>query len=455
MFENTAMASETPRVLIVEDEAVVALDLTKRLSQLGYVVYGPADSGEEALRLARELSPDVVLMDIVLDGAMDGVDTAGRIREEQAMPVVFLTAHTDPETLRRAGAAGPYGYIIKPFEDRELAAALDIALYKSRMERRLRENEQWTSMTLRHLGEGVITADPEGLVRFANPMAESLLGVSAARLLGRDLATLYKTRRDTGEGDLTDGPTPRDVALLCREDGSCLPVEQTFSPIVDDRGRALGTVLVFRDISRRRDVERALRESVDGLRRALTETVNALTVTSETRDPFTAGHQERVSRLAAALAGELGFSDGEREGVRMAGLVHDIGKIHVPSEILTKPEALSDMEMGIVRDHSTVGYEILKDVPFPWPLARMVLEHHERCDGSGYPAGLTREAMHPGSRILAVADVVEAMTAHRPYRSAWSLEHALAELAKGRGSLYDADVVDACLSLFENGDFQF
>ncbi|EFL50500.1 putative PAS/PAC sensor protein [Solidesulfovibrio fructosivorans JJ]] len=456
MPEEAATSPENPRVLIVEDEGVVALDLARRLSQLGYAVCGPTDRGEDALRLARDLSPDIVLMDIVLDGALDGVDAAGRIRDELAVPVVFLTAHADPETLRRAGAAGPYGYITKPFENRDLTTTLDIALYKSRMERRLRDNEQWTAMTLHYLGEGVITADPQGLVRFANPMAETLLGVSAARLLGRDLATLYKTLRDPEQGDIPDGlEGAREVAILCREDGSRLPVEQTLSSILDDRGRALGTVLVFRDISRRRDVERALRDSVAGLRLALTETVNALTVTSETRDPFTAGHQERVSRLAEALAKALGFSDEEREGVRMAGLVHDIGKIHVPSEILTKPEALSAMEMGIVRDHSTVGFDILKDVPFPWPLARMVLEHHERCDGSGYPAGLRREDMHPGSRILAVADVVEAMTAHRPYRSAWSLEHALAELAKGRGRLYDADVVDACLSLFERGDFRF
>lgn len=190
--------------------------------------------------------------------------------------------------------------------------------------------------------------------------------------------------------------------------------------------------------------EQTLRRSLDHLRRTLEQTVNALAVTSEKRDPFTAGHQQRVSRLAEAIAAELGLSEISREGVRMAGLVHDIGKIHVPSEILAKTESLSALELRIVRGHCQVGYEILKDIPFPWPVARMVLEHHERMDGSGYPSGLRGRDCLQESRILAVADVVEAMTSHRPYRAAHSLEQALEELATRRIERYDPDVVDAC-----------
>jgi putative nucleotidyltransferase with HDIG domain len=196
---------------------------------------------------------------------------------------------------------------------------------------------------------------------------------------------------------------------------------------------------------------RILRRSLDHLQRTLEQTVNALAVTSEKRDPFTAGHQQRVSELSKAIAGELCLSEDDQEGVRMAGLVHDIGKIHVPSEILAKTEKLSDLEMRIVQGHSEVGYEILKDVPFPWPVARMVLEHHERLDGSGYPAGLHGHACLRESRILAVADVVEAMTSHRPYRAAHGLEQALAEVRANRGTLYEPDVVDACLELCEKG----
>uniref|UniRef100_I2Q1P1 Putative domain HDIG-containing protein n=1 Tax=Desulfovibrio sp. U5L TaxID=596152 RepID=I2Q1P1_9BACT len=455
MTAETTVEPVKPRVLVVEDEAVVAMDVRHRLGRLGYDVCGLADTGEQAVDLVGQLAPDLVLMDIMLAGDMDGVDAAARIRDGFGAPVVFLTAHSDTQTLKRAGSVSPYGYIVKPFEDRELNTALEIALYKSRTERQLVENERWMSITLENLGEGVITADPEGRVRFCNPVAANLLGLSAGDMLGRDLDGVYRARQEPGAGEDMDEGGGREHARLCRTDGRIIPVEQTRSPILDGQGRRLGMVLVFRDVSRRQQVEKALQESVDRLRRTLEETVNALTVTSEKRDPFTAGHQERVSRLAFALAGELGFSAEEREGVRVAGLVHDIGKIHVPSEILAKPDVLSEMEMGIVRDHSLVGYEILRDIPFPWPVARMVLEHHERQDGSGYPSGLSRDAVLFGSRILAVADVVEAMNSHRPYRASHGLERSLAELADGRGTRYDPDVVDACLLLFRTSSFHF
>lgn len=443
-------ATAGSRILIVEDEAVVAIDVRHRLTRLGYTVVGVVDTGEEAVRKVEELDPDVALMDIMLAGTMDGVEAAGIIRERFGTPVVFLTAHSDRTTLRRAGAVGPYGYLIKPFEEPELQSALEIALYKSRMERKLAHAERLTAATLKCLGEGLLTTDSTGRVCFVNPAAEHLLGVGAQDILGQPLEAVY--RATPGEAD---GPTGRGLAVLHCPGGRDLPVEQTTSPILDGRGQGIGMVVVFRDVSHRQQVEQALRESVANLRCALAETVNALTVTSEKRDPFTAGHQQRVSHLAHALAESLGLPEAEREGLRVAGLVHDIGKIHVPAEILAKPEALNAMEMGIVRDHSTVGHEILKDIPFPWPVARIVLEHHERLDGSGYPSGLGRDETLLASRILVVADVVEAMNSHRPYRAAPGREAALAEIRTGRGRLYDPDVVDACLALFLDSDYRF
>ena len=438
------------RVLIVEDEAVVALDVRHRLTRLGYVVAGIVDSGEDAVRKVEELDPDLALMDIMLAGPMDGVEAAAIIRERFGTPVVFLTAHSDRATLRRAGEVGPYGYLIKPFEEPELQSALEIALYKSRMERKLAQNERLTAATLQCLGEGLLTTDASGRVCFVNPAAELLLGLAATTILGQPLEAVY--RATPGQ---TGGLAGRELTVLHCPGGRDVPVEQTTSPILDGRGQTIGRVVVFRDVSKRLEAERALRESVANLQCALAETVNALTVTSEKRDPFTAGHQQRVSHLAAALAVRLGLSEGEQEGLRVAGLVHDIGKIHVPTEILAKPEALNAMEMGLVRDHSTVGHEILKDIPFPWPVARMVLEHHERLDGSGYPSALGRDDTLFASRILALADVVEAMNSHRPYRAAPGREAALAEIRAGRGRLYEPDVVDACLALFLDDDYCF
>jgi len=168
----------------------------------------------------------------------------------------------------------------------------------------------------------------------------------------------------------------------------------------------------------------------------------------ETKDPYTAGHQRRVADIARAIAREMGLSPEQISGLRMAAIIHDIGKVSVPSEILSSPRKLTALEFNLIKTHAQSGYDIVKDIEFPWPIARMIIEHHERMDGSGYPNGLTGDKILPESRILAVADVVEAMETHRPYRPSLGLEKALDEIAKNRGRLYDPEIVDACLRLF-------
>ena len=198
-----------------------------------------------------------------------------------------------------------------------------------------------------------------------------------------------------------------------------------------------------------------LQNSRDRLERALDGTVKAMALTLETRDLYMAGHQHRVSGLAVAIAQEMNM-DGEKvEGLRLAGIIHDIGKIATPVEILTKPTRLSKTEFQLLKDHPRVGYELIKDIAFPWPVAHIVLQHHERQDGSGYPEGLAGDAILPEARILAVADVVEALCSHRPYRPAPGLEKGLEEIRKGRGIRYDMRVVDACLKIFREGRFSF
>lgn len=192
----------------------------------------------------------------------------------------------------------------------------------------------------------------------------------------------------------------------------------------------------------------------DELRNTFIATVNALASTVEMKDPYTAGHQQWVTRLACAIAKEMGLSEEQIEGIRMAGLIHDIGKINIPAEILTKPGHLSEIQYNLVKIHPQVGCDILREIKFPWPVAQIVLQHHERIDGSGYPQALSGDAIILEARILAVADTVEAMSSHRPYRAAHGIERALDEISRNRGTLYDPEVVDVCLRLFEN-NFQF
>jgi putative two-component system response regulator len=197
----------------------------------------------------------------------------------------------------------------------------------------------------------------------------------------------------------------------------------------------------------------SLRVANERLRMAMNGFVEALAMTVEMRDPYTAGHQNRVSSLACAIAGELGCSGAQVEGILMAAMIHDLGKITIPAEILNKPGTLTEIEFTLIKTHSQVGYEILKDIAFPWPIAQIVLQHHERLDGSGYPQGLTEKDILLEARILAVADVVEAMASHRPYRPALSLDEALEEIMRHKDRLYDSEVADACLRLFREKNF--
>ena len=215
----------------------------------------------------------------------------------------------------------------------------------------------------------------------------------------------------------------------------------------DEKGKILYLEGLVTDITDRK-------KSVDQLRKALVDTIQAIASIVESRDPYTAGHQRRVADLAAAIAAEMGLSVELIEGLRMAGVIHDIGKVSVPSDILNMPRKLTDIEFSLIKTHAKSGYEMVKDIEFPWPIARMILEHHERINGSGYPNGLTGDKLLLESRILAVADVVEAMATHRPYRAALSLDVAMDEITKNRGVIYDPDAVDACLRLFREKGYK-
>lgn len=205
----------------------------------------------------------------------------------------------------------------------------------------------------------------------------------------------------------------------------------------------------------RMNTEEERRISGERLRRALMQTIQAVGLTIEKRDPYTAGHQQRVAELAAAIGRELGFEPERLEGLELGSVIHDIGKIAIPSSFLNKPGRLTATEFALIKTHSVIGYDIIKDVEFTWPIAKMVRQHHERLDGSGYPDGLKGDDILFEAKIICVADVIESMASNRPYRAALGIDVALAEISSNRGRLYDPDVADACLKLFAEGRFGF
>jgi PAS domain S-box-containing protein/putative nucleotidyltransferase with HDIG domain len=235
--------------------------------------------------------------------------------------------------------------------------------------------------------------------------------------------------------------------------GRQLDIEITSTPITFEHQQVV--LSIIRDVTERKQSQEALERSHERLQQSLEGTIQAIASAVEARDPYTAGHQRRVAELSASIAHVMGLGKKKIEGIHWGAMIHDIGKINLPAEILSKPLRLTDIEYSLIRGHPQVGYDILKDIEFPWPVADIAHQHHERVDGSGYPQGLKGEGICLEARIVAVADVVEAMASHRPYRPGLGIDKALVEIKNGRGSRYDVEVVDACLKLFAEHRFSF
>jgi len=238
---------------------------------------------------------------------------------------------------------------------------------------------------------------------------------------------------------------------LVHRDGRHVPFEIHYSALRDADGKPAEIVAIARDITSRRAAEQFRAASAQRMLGTLQQTVRSLAALGEMRDSYTAAHQQRVADLAHVIGTAFGLDAHTLQGLKSAGLIHDIGKVRVPAEILTKPGGLSFAESEIMKTHPAVGYEVLSGIDFPWPIAEAVFQHHERLDGSGYPRGLVDSQIIPEARILAVADVVEAIASARPYRAALGTGVALREISSHKGTLYDASVVDACIKVFQGG----
>ncbi len=340
-----------------------------------------------------------------------------------------------------------------------------VAIYNDVTERKqaedaLRESERKLRLVTDQVTDVIWSMDFEGNFTFVTPSAERVIGYTVGEMLSLNFSQIITPESYTMAMDLISKhmnvkkrePIILEIQQVCK-DGSKKWCEVTAIFSKDHDNRPSGIIGVTRDITERKRSEEKLQKSYDKLRDTMIATVNTLASTVEIRDPYTAGHQRRVTVLACAMAEEMGLTEEQFDGLRMAGLVHDIGKFSVPVEILNKPGRLSETEFNIIKHHAQAGYDILKKIEFPWPVARIVLQHHERLDGSGYPQGLKDGGIMLEAKILAVADVVEAMASHRPYRPALGVEVALEEIVKNRGILYDPEVADVCMRLFTEKGF--
>lgn len=487
-------------VLVADDDEASRYLLASILRASGHTVT-TAEDGQEALEFALLNPPDLIVSDILMP-RMDGYRLCRAWRSNELLadiPFVFYTAnYAESDDARFAESLGADKFFVKPMDPGALLGSLEELLnvtergdytpqvpdvnesvilkeYNARLvdklERQLgeatRTNDELLRMTLelsttqQALSSvfsaspvAIITLDAEGRVSMWNTAAERIFGWTAAEVVGQ-LCPL----------DLTGGIDCEDIlaqaggALSGREtmvktrSGASIEVSVSADRL-NGAEESRGIIALFTDITDQQATKRDLAASVARLSDMVDGTITAIAKIVEARDPYTAGHQERVAALAAGIAEEMGHDQDFINGVRIAGLIHDIGKIYVPAEILTKPRHLNEVEFSIVKMHPQVAYDVLESIEFPWPIADYVIQHHERLNGSGYPAGLTADGILPGSKILAVADVVEAMSSHRPYKVAAGIDAALAEIEQHRDTLYDQATADACLRLFRERGFQ-
>jgi len=329
---------------------------------------------------------------------------------------------------------------------------------RRRAEEKLNRTTAQLNALIQSSPAAILGLDMESRVTDWSPAAERMYGWSAKDAIGMPLPLIPEDRREEhavllkrslGGEPLVDYETRR-----LRQDGSQVDVSVSTALLRDAGGEVVGRLGIHLDITERKRAEEKLLASAHMLRKTLFSTIDVICKIVEARDPYTSGHEERVGALAMAIARDMGLPEDSVEGVRVAAAIHDIGKLQVPIEILSRPGKLGDAEFAIIKTHPQVGYDILSGFEFPWPIANIARQHHERMDGSGYPNALRGEDILLEARVLTVADVVESMSSHRPYRPAHTLEEALGEIEQHRGTKYDPRVVDACLKLFREGGYK-
>jgi PAS domain S-box-containing protein len=317
----------------------------------------------------------------------------------------------------------------------------------------LRESERKYKSLIDNFQDIILTINLEGKITFASQSIKEKLGYESAETINMSILDFVqeedhqRVMENLQKGMKGEKITGFQIQVITKS-GKRVFFESFFSRVYKD-GEVVGAQAIIKDITESKRAEEELKQSFERMRKALGATVQSISMIVEMKDPYTAGHQQRVSDLARAISTEMGLSADQRDFIRTASAIHDIGKISIPAEILSKSTKLTDMEFNLIKTHAQSGHDILKDIEFPWPVADVVLQHHERMDGSGYPQGLKGNDIFLEARIMAVADVVEAMASHRPYRPSLGIDCALDEISRNKGILYDADVVDACLKLFQ------
>jgi PAS domain S-box-containing protein len=499
---------KTKPVILVVDDVPQNIELLEAyLAGQGYEIVTAAN-GEEALEKISGNQIDLVLLDVMMPG-IDGFEVTRMVRQDNAqrlLPIILVTSLNEKEDRVKGIEAGCDDFISKPVDKVELQArvrsSLKVKAYndllrnyreelesevterteelrhvlerlqqeitvRKRNEEALRESENKYRLLADNIHDVILVLDMNLNYTYVSPSVKILWGYEPTEVLKQNaFETLTSSSWELAVRTLSEvmeleKSEHRDMNIFrtlqletIRKDRTVVWTEAKVSFVRDENQQAVSILGVFRDVTERKQTEDKLLLTLDSLKNAVGATIQVMVSAVEMKDPYTAGHQLRTADLACAIATEMGLTQEKIDGIKMAGSIHDIGKLSIPSEILSKPTKLTNIEFSLIKEHSRSGYEMLKNVESPWPLAQIVYQHHERMDGSGYPRNLKGNEIIMEARIMAVADVVEDMASHRPYRPSLGIDIALEEIEKNKGILYDDVVADACLRLFREKGFK-
>lgn len=465
--EGDSMQDKPLRALMIDDSEDDVLLTVRELKKGGYhLIYERIETAEDMIKALREKPWDIILCDYKMP-TFDAPSAIALFMETGLdIPFIVISGTIGEETAIECMRSGAHDYFMKgklsrlcPAIARELEDT-KVRIKQKQAEKKLRQSEEKYRTILEDIQEGYFEVDAAGNFTFFNNSTCHLLGYAPEELEGIN----YRQYTDQDNAKKlfqvfhnvfnTELPAEGFDWQIIRKDGNKRYVEASISLQKNPQDKKNVFRGLVRDVTERKLAEIQLQQTLESLKNAVGATIQVLVAALEARDPYTAGHQSQVARLAVAIANEMGLSSHNIEGIRMASSIHDIGKLSIPAEILTKPTRLTDIEYEIIKEHPQSGYDMLKDIKSPWPLAQIVYQHHERMNGTGYPRNLRGNEILLEARIMAVADVVDAMSSHRPYRASLGIEAALREIEQNRGSLYDEAVVASCLRLMREKGYR-
>jgi len=438
-------------ILIIDDNEDIRKSLKIIFNRKGYKI-DTVGTAQEALKKAHKKYFNIALIEFKLSD-MEGTILLSKLKElYPKMICLIITAYAFLQNARMAERINADGYFIKPLIIEDVLYRIEKILKEQRVDKKLKESEEKYRALFENTGTATMIIEEDGTISMINTQGEKLSGYSKEEIenkikwtdfvIPEDMEKMKKyhiARRKAGENSTTE----YEFHFIDRKS----KIKNIFLKVGVMPGSKKSIASLI-DITENKKAEKRLKKTMDAA-------VDTMSRIIEAKDPYTSGHQKNVSQLATFIAREMKLPQDKIEGVRIASLIHDIGKIGLPTEILSRPTKLTDIEFTLIKGHPQIGYDILKSIDFSYPIAQIVLQHHERLNCSGYPNNLRGDEIMLEAKIIGVADVVDAMSSFRPYRPALGIEKALEEITQNKGILYDPEVVDICLSLFKEREFKF